>query len=98
MQQPRPLSFGLERVADPVVWLCASSSPKIGLVLSLGTLFLLEFHSFRSLPIWPSPGKTEHPLVFAIFWGLMGGLPLPFLWNLVQEEGLTGLQGILLSD
>ncbi len=49
-----------------------------GYLLALLTLLMIIIASLTN-SFWPTKQKSEKPMIFALFWGLMLGLILPFV-------------------
>ena len=75
----------------------ASTSPYMGYDLALATMVLIGVQASGILAIWPNRKRREHPVVFAVFWGLMLGLIVPGMIETIQEKGLAGWWTLLFS-
>ena len=75
----------------------ASTSPYVGYGLALATMVLIGVQAFGILAIWPNRKRREHPVAFAVFWGLMLGLIVPGMIETIQEKGLAGWWNLLFS-
>lgn len=70
-------------------------SPAIGYVLALVTLILIALQVWFSLRVWPTVGHSANPYFFALYWGLMSGLVIPFIIEIFIDEGITGVLDML---
>lgn len=75
----------------------ASTSPYMGYGLALATMVLIGVQAFGILAIWPNRKRREHPVAFAVFWGLMLGLIVPGMIETIREKGLAGWWTLLFS-
>ena len=75
----------------------ASTSPYVGYGLALATMVLIGVQAFGILAIWPNRKRREHPVAFAVFWGLMLGLIVPGMIETIREKGLAGWWALLFS-
>lgn len=94
---PQPRSIAMAAGFAMVANLAASASPYMGYGLALATMVLIGVQAFGLLAIWPDRKRREHPVAFAVFWGLMLGLVVPGMVETIQEEGLAGWWQLLFS-
>jgi len=85
------MAAGLALVAN----VAAGSSPYMGYGLAIATMVLIGVQAFSVLAIWPNRKRREHPLAFAVFWGLMPGRVVPGMVETIREDGLAGWWNLL---
>ena len=86
--KPKNKSFFFAFVIALAAYFGAQESPLIGYFLALLTMLLI---GFASDSIWPTIKKTENPIVFALFWGLVFGLFIPYLIKKISNEGFLSI-------
>lgn len=79
MQKPKPKSLLGTLAVTVSVFIGSQTSAVVGYVLALSALVLIIVATLQMELIWPTRTKTENPLVFSLFWGLMIGLIGPGL-------------------
>ena len=83
-------------VATVVVLLGSQVSPVVGYLFALAAMVMIVVALFTD-SIWPTRIKKEKPLVFALFWGLMLGVLVPFVVETFLEGGWSAVVEMLTS-
>jgi len=72
-------------------------SPVIGYCLAMLTLVVLFAQAFWNFPVWPRVKASENIYTFSLYWGLIVGLVIPFLIEIVIDEGFSGIYELVVT-
>ena len=71
----------------------SQASAVIGYFLAVSALLMIIV-AMHMESIWPTKARKENSLVFALFWGLMTGAIVPFLFTTFLEGGAPAVYEI----
>jgi RsiW-degrading membrane proteinase PrsW (M82 family) len=69
-------------------------SALFGYLVALACLLLMVVASFKN-SFWPSEDKPENVIIFSLFWGIVAGAILPFLIEVLIDDGFSGLLDLI---
>tara|TARA_R100000005_G_scaffold68544_1_gene36446 strand:+ start:10174 stop:10482 length:309 start_codon:yes stop_codon:yes gene_type:complete len=71
-------------------------SPVLGYLFALLALVMIIV-ALHMESVWPTQSRQEHGVVFALFWGTMLGVVVPFLVAAFLEGGVAAVVDIFAS-
>ncbi|CAH0991740.1 hypothetical protein SIN8267_01854 [Sinobacterium norvegicum] len=95
MVVPGGLHIALTIIVAVLSFAANNYSPAAGYVLGLVALVLIGSQFWFSFRIWPTYGHSANPCIFGLYWGLMSGLILPFIFSILINEGMQGIWDLL---
>lgn len=95
--KPKTKSIIFALIVAFIVFWGSQASALFGYAAGLVGLLVIIVASFMD-SFWPTRGKSENPVVFSLFWGIIVGGVFPFLLHTLLDDGLKGVYEVFTSQ